>query len=44
MCVRCSEQRGIAVVFVDFCRDLADNQLTGTIPSTVGQLSSLEFL
>jgi hypothetical protein len=27
-----------------FCRDLTRNRLTGTIPSTVGQLSFLSFL
>jgi hypothetical protein len=41
--LRWSEQR-VAVVFVDFCRLLHNNQLTGTIPSTVGQLSSLQQL
>jgi hypothetical protein len=34
------EQSAVAV-FRRLCRDLRDNQLTGTIPSTVGQLSSL---
>ncbi len=34
---------GLAVVVVD-SRYLHDNQLTGTIPSTVGQLSSLKEL
>jgi hypothetical protein len=29
---------------VGFCRVLSDNQLTGTIPSAVGQLSSLRDL
>jgi hypothetical protein len=31
-------------VLVGFCRDLNSNQLTGTIPTTVGQLSSLSVL
>jgi hypothetical protein len=31
----------VLVVFVDFCSYLHTNQLTGTIPSTVAQLSSL---
>jgi hypothetical protein len=34
----------IAVDFVDFCRYLSNNQLSGTISSTVGQLSLLKFL
>jgi hypothetical protein len=36
--------RWIAVDFRRFCRLLAGNQLSGTIPSTVGQLSLLEQL
>jgi hypothetical protein len=35
---------GLTLDFVDFCRYLNNNQLTGTIPSTVGQLSSLREL
>jgi hypothetical protein len=27
-----------------FCRDLDDNALTGTIPTTVGMLTSLGYL
>jgi hypothetical protein len=40
----CLNKRNVLVGFVDFCRDLGNNQLTGTIPSTVGQLSSLQQL
>jgi hypothetical protein len=38
-----SEQQKRALVFVD-CRRLDRNQVKGTIPSTVGQLSSLTHL
>jgi hypothetical protein len=34
----------LAGFFVDFRRYLHFNQLSGTIPSTVGQLSSLQQL
>ena len=37
-------QRDCLVFFFRLCRFLANNQLIGAIPSTMGQLSSLTIL